>query len=909
MPITTAKEKAQIRLKMNARSTLMMGIPNKHQLKFKSIKDAKKLMEAVEKRFEKLSQEDVNQKLLRSLPPEWNTHVIMWRNKADLDTMSMDDLYNNLKARRFLKNAERKLTINGNETIGFDMSKVECYNCHKREHFARECRAPRNQDNKNKESSSRSVYVETSTSIALVSCDGLGGYDWNEFVNKPVVGNCKAMSSEEEPKVVRKYDDAPRIEEYVLDDKEEDVSQPKIKKKIGNPKMDLQAQGVIDSRCSRHMTGNMSYLTDYEEIDRGYADFGGNPKGGKITGKSTIKTDHLGKFDGKANEGFFVRYSLNSKAFRVFNRRTRIVEENLHIRFSKSTPNVIGTQSNGFADTKASDNAGQARKETEPIKNYILLPLWTAGNVNIVSLTVNVAGINEVNVVSGKISIKLPFDPKMHSLEDDSLFDFSSDNKDDGAVADMNNLDTTIQVSPIPTIRIHKDHPLDQVIGDLQSATQTRKISKNLEEHGFIRFEDPNFPDSVYKVKTALYGLHQAPRAWYETLSTYLLDNGFQSRKIDKTLVIKRHKEVKTASTSKETQNSLLKDEDGEEVDAHMYRVNAGDSNLMLLGITYYCWMKVDVIEGSTIPTDPHHIPTIIPPSTQPQKKQQPRKLKTKDTQVPQSSDTIDDVLDEAVYKELGDSLVRVATTASSLELKQDSVPRNHRGTTAQTRFKSVSKHSNDSLLARGNTLQSDEDCLKLDELIELCTTLQNKILDLEKITTTQRNEIASLKMRVKKLEKKNGSRTHRVKRLYKVGLMAKVESFSNEENLGEDASKQKRIDAIDADEEITFKMSAADDIVSTACAATTVIAATTTTATITTEKGKRILIKHVIEHVKPIRRKDQIRLDEEAALKLQAAFDTEERLAREKAKKVEEANIVLIETWNDIQEKIDADH
>ncbi|GKE75116.1 ribonuclease H-like domain-containing protein [Tanacetum coccineum] len=112
--------------------------------------------------------------------------------------------------------------------------------------------------------------------------------------------------------------------------------------------------------------------------------------------------DHLGKFDGKANEGFFVGYFLNSKAFIVFNSRTRIVEENLHIRFSESTPNVIGsgldwlfdidaltrtmsykpivagTQSNGFAGTNASDNAGQARKETKPVKDYILLPLWTA---------------------------------------------------------------------------------------------------------------------------------------------------------------------------------------------------------------------------------------------------------------------------------------------------------------------------------------------------------------------------------------------------------------------------------------------------------------------------------------------------------------------------------------------------
>ncbi|GJS99175.1 retrovirus-related pol polyprotein from transposon TNT 1-94 [Tanacetum coccineum] len=284
------------------------------------------------------------------------------------------------------------------------------------------------------------------------------------------------------------------------------------------------------------------------------------PFGCPVTILNTI--DHLGKFDGKDDEGFFVGYSLNSKAFRVFNSRTRIVEENLHIRFSKSTPNVVGsgpdwlfdidaltrimnyepivvgTQSNGFAGTKASDNAGQARKETEPVKDYILLPLWTAdppysqdpksshddgskpssddgkkvdedlrkeseckdqekednvnntnnvnttSNVNTVSSTVNAAGTNEVNAVGGKTSIELPFDPNMPALEDDSIFDFSRDDEDDGVVADMNNLDTTIKVSPIPTTRIHKDHPLDQVIGDLQSATQTRKMSKNLEEHG-----------------------------------------------------------------------------------------------------------------------------------------------------------------------------------------------------------------------------------------------------------------------------------------------------------------------------------------------------------------------------------------------------------------------------------------
>ncbi|GKE47564.1 hypothetical protein Tco_1478822, partial [Tanacetum coccineum] len=123
----------------------------------------------------------------------------------------------------------------------------------------------------------------------------------------------------------------------------------------------------------------------------------------------------------------------------------------------------------------------------------------------------------------------------------------------------------------------------------------------------------------------------------------------------------------------------------------------------------------------------------------------------------------------------------------------------------AQTKFESVFKHSNDSLLARGNKLRSDEDRLKLDELMALCTTLQNRVLDLDKTKTTQHNKIANLKRRVKKLEKKNRSRIHRLKRLYKVGLTARVESSNKEESLGEDASKQERIDAIDADEEITM--------------------------------------------------------------------------------------------------------
>ncbi|GKA98090.1 hypothetical protein Tco_0825984, partial [Tanacetum coccineum] len=144
IPPTTVEEKAQKRLEVKARSTLMMGIPNEHQLKFNLIKDAKSLLETIEKRFggnattkktqrnllkhqyenfsapssdtldqtfdrlqklvsqleilgENLSREDANQKLLRSLSPEWNTYAVVWRNKPELEIMSIDDLYNNLK--------------------------------------------------------------------------------------------------------------------------------------------------------------------------------------------------------------------------------------------------------------------------------------------------------------------------------------------------------------------------------------------------------------------------------------------------------------------------------------------------------------------------------------------------------------------------------------------------------------------------------------------------------------------------------------------------------------------------------------------------------------------------------------------------------------------------------------------
>nr|GEU48057.1 putative ribonuclease H-like domain-containing protein [Tanacetum cinerariifolium] len=624
MPITSVEDRAQRRLEVKARSTLMMGIPNEHQLKFNSIKDAKLLLEDVKKRFggngatkktqrkilkqqyenftascsemldqtfdmlqklvsyfeilgEKLSQEDVNQKLLRSLSSEWNTHAVVWRNNSELETMSMDDLYYNFKVyelevegmsssisntqnitfvsstnnntsstnetvnttygvsiastqanaanidnlsdvvicsffaiqsnspqlahkdfqqihpddieemdftrqmamltmrtRRFLKNTGRKLTVNTNQNIGFDKSKVECYNCHKTRHFTRECIAPRNQDYKNTESSKRSMPVETPTSTTLVSCDGLGGYDWSDQAEEGI--------------------------NYAL---------------IAYSSLSSDSEVSNNSICSKSCLETVKLLR---------------------TQNDQLLTD-----------------SKKSKLM-------VLVPPPLTGIFMPSKPDLSFIGLEEFVNEPVVEN----RKLDEKVSDVV-----------------NAVKGRNVNAV--KASTCWVWKPKT-------------------------------------------------------------KVIDHISKHN--RFEDPDFSDRVCKVKKVLYGLHQAPRAWYETLSTYLLDSGFQRVKIDKTLFIKRHKgdillvqvyvddiifastkkelcttfenlmhekfqmssmgeltfflglqvnqnndgifisqdkyvaeilkkfeftNVKTTSTTMETQKPMLKDEDCEEVDVYMY--------------------------------------------------------------------------------------------------------------------------------------------------------------------------------------------------------------------------------------------------------------------------------------------------------------------------------------------------
>ncbi|GJW18657.1 ribonuclease H-like domain-containing protein [Tanacetum coccineum] len=175
-----------------------------------------KLISQLEMHDEVIPQEDINQKFLRSLSQEWTMHTIGATNSSttiknlsdaviysffasqpsipqldneDLQQINPDDLEEiylrwniamlTMRARGFLKNTRRKLDMANKEKIGFDKSKVECFNCHKRGHFTRECRAPKNQDSRNREPTRRTVSIEETTLNALVShCDGFG-YDWS----------------------------------------------------------------------------------------------------------------------------------------------------------------------------------------------------------------------------------------------------------------------------------------------------------------------------------------------------------------------------------------------------------------------------------------------------------------------------------------------------------------------------------------------------------------------------------------------------------------------------------------------------------------------------------------------------------------------------------------------------------
>ncbi|GJT81354.1 retrovirus-related pol polyprotein from transposon TNT 1-94 [Tanacetum coccineum] len=757
----------------------------------------------------------------------------------------------------------------------------------------------------------------------------------NKHVKSPRE-SVKKVENNKQAKYHRKNSQSPRV---VSDNKGNEANVVKAsaccvlrpKQKVidhGNTQLELQEKGVIDSRCSRHKTGNMSYLSNYEEIDGGYVAFGGDPKGGKITGKGKITTDTecivlSPDFKLLDESQVLLRVPRKNKMYSVdlknvvplkgltylfakatldesnlwhrmlghinFKTMNKLVRENLvrglpsknfendhtcvacqkgkqhkascrkpalsfmrpfgcsvtilntlyHLgsgptwlfdidTLTKSMnykPVVAGNQSNGNAGTKENINAGKASVEAEkkdaehPENEDSEMPntkepivnqekdenVNSTNNINIVSSTTPSI---EYNVVDENIVIVCANDPNMPNLE---KIVYSEDDEGVGAEADITNLDTHILVSHIASTRIHKDHPIEQIIGDIHSAPQTRRMTKSvtdyvarieairlflpyasfkyfvvyqmdvksaflygkIEEEVYVcqppGFEDLEFHDRVYKVEKALYGLHQAPKAW--TASDTKDDVIFisEDKYVDEILKKFGFSTMKTTSTPRECLTSRVL------IEGRLIVLICSGCAARLF-TTVRLPLELQLLRALRF-VDSHNMVAYLEKSTK--------------------NVDFDEIVDF-----LNANPIRYALTGTgsvSGLRRQDTILGD---TPAQTRFERLSKQSNDLPLSRVNTLGSGDDSMKLNELMEICTKLSERVLALENIKTAQDLEITNLKKRVKKLEKKKNARTPQLKRRL---IKVRIES-STDKSLGdqEDSSKQGR-NEINQDEGISW--------------------------------------------------------------------------------------------------------
>nr|GEU95526.1 ribonuclease H-like domain-containing protein [Tanacetum cinerariifolium] len=621
----------------------------------------------------------------------------------------------------------------------------------------------------------------------------------------------------------------------------------------------------LEGRLKSAYARNIFYLTDFKEHDVGYVTFGeeqmvvrfrtatknetsrilksfiteienlvdkkvkiiqcdnGTKFKNRVMNEFCEEKDQLGKFDGKSDEGIFVGYSTISKAFRVYNTRTRKVEENLHIIFLENEPMIAGGGSecqdyifmplwkeNSLFDSSSQDSDGH-NKDKHGLFQESECDTQKRPNAKRSTKTVNTAGL--VNIATPTYA-DYPSDPLTHDLEDTRIFDDAYDDRDEGAEADYNNLETVISVGPIPSTRVHKDHPKEQIIGEVHSAVQTRKMAKQneaglltfinkqrrtnhkdfqnylfacflflpkkvtqalddenvksaflygtTEEEVYVSqpsvFVDPEFSDRVYKVEKALYGLHQALKAC-----------------------------VKSASTPMETHKPLSKLAAGTDVDVHLYRYLKGQPTLVL-------WYPKDLPLELIAYSDCDYTGASID-----------KKSTTGGYQC------LGLELKGCLINDGCADLVKLLTRSERV-LKQPNeppLPKGHTSRSGEVRMEqpfelthTVPPTPHDSPITGGYILGCDEGRLKLLELMNTCTTLSNRV-------TTLENEISSTKVvyhkafitltkKVKKLETQLKQKRSR----------AVIHSSDEEEPIldAEDSPKQRRmIGELDKDETINL--------------------------------------------------------------------------------------------------------
>nr|GEV13251.1 retrovirus-related Pol polyprotein from transposon TNT 1-94 [Tanacetum cinerariifolium] len=327
-----------------------------------------------------------------------------------------------------------------------------------------------------------------------------------------------------------------------------------------NPQQALKDKDVINSGCLKNMTGNISFLSDFEEINRGYVAFGGNPKGGKISSKGennmynvdlknvvpsgdltclfakatldvsnlwhkrlgyiNFKTinklvklllgrspstgfmrpfgcyvtilntlNPLEKFDGKADEGFLVGYSVNRIGPKW------LFDINTLTKSMNYQPVVTGNQPNDNACIKENLVVSKVRKKIVSAQQYVLLPLCAPVNAAEPNSTNSTYSLNTASPSVNAVSLNFGIAKKSSFMDPSKYLDdldmpeledivYSDDEEDVGAEANLSNLETNIHVSLILTTRVHKDHPVNKIIGDLNSAPQIRSMTKMVKEQG-----------------------------------------------------------------------------------------------------------------------------------------------------------------------------------------------------------------------------------------------------------------------------------------------------------------------------------------------------------------------------------------------------------------------------------------
>ncbi|GJR52048.1 putative ribonuclease H-like domain-containing protein [Tanacetum coccineum] len=513
--------------------------------------------------------------------------------------------------------------------------------------YTRECKALRNQENRGREINRRTVIVETPTGNALVAQDRIGGYDWSYQAEEEHPTNFALMAHTSS----RSSSSSDSENSVLLDSSHNGF---------------VERRNITQIEAARTIPIKPHNKTPYELI-RGRTpliDFM-KPFGCPVTILNT--RDHLGKFDGKADERFFVRYSVVSKAMRVFNKRARIVEETLNNRFLENTPNVTGNgldwifdvdsltismnyvpvvagnQTNCIAGTRDNIVTGQAEKKTEPKQEYILIPICTTDPlISQDPNTIHPNSTNSINTVSSPVSAAKPsftnddtsspvnvteasnafeehlferFSPFKNAftllpvsnvtpMDDTRIFGNAYDyedvvnlpngkraigtkwvfrnKKDERGIVVRNKARLVAQgytqeegidydevfapVARIEAIRLFLAYasfmgfivyqmdervPLNNAAGISPiEPKKKRLLCRRSTLCTYVTWLARNPAPLCYRriellarlVIQDLYGLYQAPRAWYETLSTYLIENGFRRGIIDKTLFIKKVK-------------------------------------------------------------------------------------------------------------------------------------------------------------------------------------------------------------------------------------------------------------------------------------------------------------------------------------------------------------------------------